>query len=84
MHLLERKSERKEALCLIAGETSRQAFAPERGDFGGVDVKRRFDGIERRRTGARPQRSPASTEVAGEGAPDLRQWRFEPRHEGLG
>ena len=50
VHLLKRKSECEEAFRRVAGKTSRETLATERSDLGGIGIKSRFHGIERRRT----------------------------------
>ena len=46
VHLLKRESEREEAFRCVAGKTSRDTLATERGDLGGIGIKSRFHGIE--------------------------------------
>ena len=49
MHLFKRESEREEAFRRVAGKTSRETVATERGDLGGIGIESQFYGIERRR-----------------------------------
>ena len=50
MHLLKGKTEGEEAFRRVAGKTSRQTIATERGDPGGIGGKCRFRGVKRRRS----------------------------------
>jgi hypothetical protein len=50
VHLLKREAECKEAFRRIAGKTSRETVATERGDLGSIGRECRFHGIELRRT----------------------------------
>ena len=84
VHLLKRESEREEAFRRVAGKTSRETLATERGDLGGIGIKSQFYGIERRRTPTCQQRGSTRAKVVGEGLAGMRHQRFEPRLEGLG
>ena len=84
VHLLERKTKRKEALCHVGGKMACEPLAAHRGDFDGIGVNRGLDSLQRQRLPPRAQRRRTPAQIIGEGAADLRQRRLEPRDDVLG
>jgi hypothetical protein len=56
----------------VTRKTLRKTLPTERGDLGGIGIKSRFRGLERRRAPMSPVARPTPARVVGEGHPNMR------------